>query len=120
VREAIAKGDTFAAAAKAAKADTETMKGLSPFAEDLAPAQRQVVMAVLDQAVGTLGEFVPGPDGGFAAYVVARNEPDAEALAERRPKIEEGMLQGKEMLLFAQWLVTAREAAGLQVLRPMM
>jgi hypothetical protein len=77
-------------------------------------------MAVLDQAVGTLGEFVPGPDGGFAAYVVARNEPDAEALAERRPKIEEGMLQGKEMLLFAQWLVTAREAAGLQVLRPMM
>jgi hypothetical protein len=120
VREAMAKGDTFAAAVKSAKADTETMKGLSPFAEDLAPSQRQVVMAVLDQAVGTLGEFVPGPDGGFAAYVVARNEPDAEALAERRPKIEEGMLQGKEMLLFAQWLATAREAAGLQVLRPMM
>jgi hypothetical protein len=30
------------------------------------------------------------------------------------------MRQGKEMLLFAQWLVTAREAAGLQILRPMM
>jgi hypothetical protein len=120
VREAMAKGDSFAAAVKAARADTETMKGISPFAEDLTPTQRRVAMAVMDQAVGTLGEFVPGPEGGFAAYVAARNEPGAEALAERRPKIEEGMLQGKEMLLFAQWLVTAREAAGLQVLRPMM
>jgi hypothetical protein len=120
LREAMAKGDSFAAAVKATKADTETMKGLSPFDEELTPAQRQVAMAVMDQAVGTLGEFVPGPDGGFAAYVAARNEPDAAALAERRPKIEEGMLQGKEMLLFAQWLVTAREAAGLQILRPTM
>ena len=120
VREAMAKGDSFAAAVKAAKADTETMKGVSPFAEDLTPVQRRVAMAVMDQAVGTLGEFVPGPEGGFAAYVAARNEPGAEALAERRPKIEEGMLQGKEMLLFAQWLAAAREASGLQVLRPMM
>lgn len=120
VREAMAKGDSFAAAVKAAKADTETMKGVSPFAEDLTPAQRRVAMAVMDQAVGTLGEFVPGPEGGFAAYVAARNEPGAEALAERRPKIEEGMRQGKEMLLFAQWLAAAREASGLQVLRPMM
>ena len=120
LREAMAEGDAFAAAVKATKADTETMKGLSPFDEELTPAQRQVAMAVMDQAVGTLGEFVPGPDGGFAAYVAARNEPDAAALAERRPKIEEGMLQGKEMLLFAQWLVTAREAAGLQILRPTM
>jgi len=120
LREAMAEGDAFAAAVKATKADTETMKGLSPFDEELTPAQRQVAMAVMDQAVGALGEFVPGPDGGFAAYVAARNEPDAAALAERRPKIEEGMLQGKEMLLFAQWLVTAREAAGLQILRPTM
>ena len=33
----------------------------------------------------------------------------AQALAERRPKIEEGMLQGKEMLLFAQLLVLFRQ-----------
>jgi hypothetical protein len=120
LREAMAKGDSFAAAVKAAKADTETMKALSPFDEELTPAQRQVAMAVMDQATGTLGEFVPGPDGGFAVYVSARNQPDDAAMAEQRPKIEEGMRQGKEMLLFAQWLVTAREAAGLQILRPMM
>ena len=120
LREALAKGDSFAEAVKAVKADTESMKGLSPFNEELTPAQRQVAMTVMDQAVGTLGEFVPGPEGGFAAYLAARNQPDAETLAERRPKIEQGMLQGKEMLLFAQWLVTAREASGLEVLRPMM
>jgi hypothetical protein len=34
--------------------------------------------------------------------------------------IEQGMLQGKQMLLFAQWLATARDEAGLQILRPMM
>jgi len=120
LRKAMADGKTFAEAVKQAKASTETMKGLSPFAEDLTPAQRQIAMAVMEQEVGTLGEFVPGPDGGFVAYLAARNQPDAETLAERRPKIEQGMLQGKEMLLFAQWLVTARQASGLEVLRPMM
>jgi hypothetical protein len=120
VREVMGSGASFADAVKKAKATSESMKGLSPFTEDLTPAQRQVAMAVMEQEVGTLGEFVPGPDGGFAAYLVARNQPDAATLAERRPKIEQGMLQGKEMLLFAQWLVTAREASGLEVLRPMM
>jgi hypothetical protein len=120
VREAMAGGASFAEALKAAKAESETMKGLSPFSEDLTPAQRQVAMAVMDQTVGTLGEFVPAPDGGFAVYLAARNESDAATLAARRPQVEQGMLQGKEMLLFAQWLVTAREASGLQVLRPMM
>lgn len=120
LREAMAGGDSFAEAVKEVKVDRETMKGLSPFDEELTPEKRQVAMAVMEQPVGTLGEFVPGPDGGFAVYVTARNEPDAATLAERRPKIEQGMLQGKQMLLFAQWLVTAREAANLQVLRPMM
>ncbi len=120
VREGMAGGASFAEAAKKAKATTETMKGLSPFDQDMTPAERQVAMAVMEQEVGTLGEFVPAPDGGFAAYLAARNQPDAETLAKQRPQIEQGMLQGKEMLLFAQWLVTAREASGLQVLRPMM
>jgi hypothetical protein len=120
VREALAGGDTFAGAVKAAQAESETITGLSPFSEDLTPAHRQIAMAVMDQAVGTLGEFVPGAEGGFAVYLAARNEPDAATLAIRRPQIEQGMLQGKQMLLFAQWLVTAREASGLQVLRPMM
>jgi hypothetical protein len=74
----------------------------------------------MDLPVGALGEFVPGPNGGFAAYVVARSQPDADTLAQRRPMLEQGMLQGKQMLLFAQWLVTARDRAGLQILRPMM
>jgi hypothetical protein len=34
--------------------------------------------------------------------------------------MERSLLEGKEMLLFAQWLATARQESALQVLRPMM
>jgi peptidyl-prolyl cis-trans isomerase D len=120
IREALASGKSFAEAAQETSSKVETMSGLTPFAEDLTPEQRQMAMAVMDAPVGVLGDFLPTPDGGFAAYVAARRDPDAATLAERRPMVEQNLLQGREMLLFAQWLVTAREAAGLQVLRPMM
>ena len=120
MRESLASGQSFAEVAKEAKVKAETMNGLTVFAEDLTPEQRQVAMAVMDAPVGVLGDFLPSPEGGLAAYVAARRDPDAETLAERRPMVEQNLLQGREMLLFAQWLVTAREAAGLQVLRPMM
>jgi hypothetical protein len=120
IREAMASGASFAEAARAAKVKTEKMAGLTPLADDLTPAQRQVAMAVMDTPAGTLGDFLPAPDGGFAAYVAGRRDPDEETLAKRRPMVEQNLLQGREMLLFAQWLVTAREAAGLQILRPMM
>jgi peptidyl-prolyl cis-trans isomerase D len=120
IRKALASGRSFAEAAQETKAKVEGMSGLTPFAEELTPEQRQMAMAVMDTPVGALGDFLPTPDGGFAAYVAARRDPDAETLAERRPMVEQNLLQGREMLIFAQWLVTAREAAGLQVLRPMM
>ena len=41
-------------------------------------------------------------------------------MAEQRPMMESGLLEGKEMLLFAQWLTTARQESALQILRPMM
>jgi len=120
IREELAAGTPLAEAVKAALIQSESLKALTPFTEDLTPEQRQVAMAVMDLPVGTLGEFTPALDGGFAAYVAARHEPDAETLAQRRPMVEQGLVQGREMLFFAQWLVTAREAAGLQILRPMM
>jgi hypothetical protein len=120
LKKQLAEGKTFAEAAKAAGVKSSPMKALSVFTEDLKPEQREVAMSVMDLPVGALGEFVPGPNGGFAAYVVARLQPDADTLAQRRPMLEQGMLQGKQMLLFAQWLVTARDRAGLQILRPMM
>ncbi|MEX1111385.1 MAG: SurA N-terminal domain-containing protein [Chthoniobacterales bacterium] len=120
IREKMAAGTSFADAAKAAKVKTETLKGITVFAGEATAEQRQVAMAVMEQPDGTLGDFRPGPDGGFAAYVVERRQPDAGTLAEQRPRMEQGLLQGKEMLLFAQWLAAAREASGLQLLRPMM
>ncbi len=120
LREQLAAGKTFAEAAKAAGVKASLLKGLSVFTEDLKPEQREIAMSVMDLPVGALGEFMPGPNGGFAAYLVSRAQPDAETTGQRRPMLEQGMLQGKQMFLFAQWLATARDKAGLQILRPMM
>ena len=120
IREALAAGRSFADAAKAAGVKPTQIKDLSVFNEDLTPEQREVAGAAMDLPAGTLGDFVPGPTGGFAVYVVSRGEPDAATLAQRKPMIEQSQLQGKQMLLFAQWLQTARQASGLQILRPMM
>ncbi len=120
VRAAMADGKTFAEAAKAAGLKPETIPGLSVFDRELDVAKRQVASAAIDLADGTLGEFVPTPEGGFAVYVAGRGEPDEKTAAEQRPMVENGILEGKEMLLFAQWLVTARQESELQVLRPLM
>lgn len=117
LRAQLAAGKSFAEAAKAAGVKTAPMKGLSVFNEDLTPAQREVAAAVADVPAGMLGEFVPGPDGGFAAYVVSRGEPDPAAVARQLPMVEKGLLQRKKMLLFLQWLQSARQASGLVMLR---
>ncbi len=120
IREQLASGKPFAEAAKSAGAKTETIKGLSVFSGDLTPEQRELAVSVMDQPVGTLTAFAPGPGGGFAAYVAARGEPGAAMIAQRIPMIEQGLLQEKRMLLFAQWLVASRQSSGLQILRPAM
>lgn len=120
IRESLASGKSIDEAAKAAGLKTEEMKGLSVMSQDLDAAQRQIAASVMELPAGSLGEFVAAPDGGFVPYVVSRGEPDAETLAKRRPMIEQGLLQGKKMLLFAQWLATAREKANLEARRPVM
>ena len=78
-------------------------------------------MAVADLPEGSLGDFQARPGGGgFAPYVAKRAKPEEKELAERRPMIESGALQGKKMLMFAQWLADARRQSGLEMLRPAM
>lgn len=120
IRESLASGKSIDEAAKAAGLKTEEMKGLSVLSQDLDAAQRQVAAAVMELPAASLGEFVPAPDGGYVPYVVSRGAPDAETIAKRRPMIEQGLLQGKKMLLFAQWLATAREKSSLEIRRPAM
>ena len=120
IRAALAEGKSFADAAKQAGVKPEKVGGLSIFDEKLEPARRQLAAAAMDLADGTLGEFTPSPDGGFAVYVAGRGEADAETAAKQKPMVENGLLEGKQMLLFAQWLATARQESGLQILRPMM
>jgi peptidyl-prolyl cis-trans isomerase D len=120
IRATMGEGASFAEAVKAAALKPEEMKGLSVFDQELTPEQRQKAGAAMDLADGAVSDFFPTADGGFAVHLAARGEPDEETVGEQRPMIEQGMLQGKQMLLFAQWLATARDEAGLQILRPMM
>jgi len=120
IRAALAGDKTFAEAAKEAGLKPEKIEGLSVFDEGLDPAQRQLAASAMDLPDGTLGDFTPSPDGGLAVYVAGRSAVDEETAAKQRPMVEGGLLEGKQMLLFAQWLTTARQEAGLQILRPMM
>ena len=120
LRAAMEGGKDFAAAAKVAGVKAQKLAGLSVLDRELSPDQRQIAMAAIDRADGTLGSFTPSPDGGFAVYVASRGELDEQAAAEQRPLMESSLLEGKEMLLFAQWLATARQESALQILRPLM
>jgi len=120
IRENLAGGKTIDEAAKAAGVKTEEIKGLTVLSQDLEAAQRQIAAAIMDVPTGSLGEFVPSPDGGFVPFVVSRANADDAKVAERKPVIEQGLLQGKKMLCFAQWLATARGKADLQTLRSAM
>ena len=118
IREALASGKTIAEAAGEAGVTSEAKKGLTLFSEDLTPEERQLAMAVVDLPVGTLGGFVPNR---VAVRRLRRSEASLMRkcwLSAVRSSCRRG--QGKQMLLFAQWLSTARDGAGLQILRPMM
>lgn len=121
MRAQLAAGSSIADAAKSAGLQTREMNGLSVFARDLEPEKREVAVAVADLPEGALGDFQARPGGGgFAAYVAKRTAPEEKEFAERRPMIESGALQGKKMLMFAQWLADARRQSGLEMLRPAM
>lgn len=120
IRSDLAEGKTIEQAAKTAGVKLTSMKSLSVFNEELTPDERQRLAAAMDLDTGELGSFVPTPDGGFAVYVAGRGELDEAAIAQQGVMIEGSILQGKKMLLFAQWLTTARQAADVEILRPAM
>jgi len=121
IRAKLAAGAKIADAAKDAGLKTREINGLVIFDENLKPEEREIAMAIAELPDGQLGDLRPRESGGgFAAYVAKRSEPSADKLAERKPKIEQGVLQGKKMLMFAQWLADARRQSGLEMLRPAM
>jgi len=121
IRSKLAAGESIQKAATDAGLKTREIKGLVIFDEKLGPDEREIAMAVADLPDGQLGDMRSRPGGGgFAPYVAKRTEPDPAKLAERKPQMEKAVLQGKKMLLFAQWLADARRQSGLEMLRPVM
>lgn len=121
IRAKLSAGSSIADAAEEVGLKTRELKGLSIFDSDLEPEQREVAAAVSDLPEGSLGDFQARPGGGgFAAYVAKRAEPDAKEIAEKRPTVESGALQGKKMIMFVQWLTDARRQSGLEMLRSAM
>lgn len=118
IQAELAGGKTIEQAAKVAGVKVSSANDLSVFNQELSPEDRQRLAAAMDLDMGEIGSFVPTPNGGFAVYVAGRGKLDEESLARQKPMIEGSLLQGQEMLLFAQWLGTARQSADVQILRP--
>jgi peptidyl-prolyl cis-trans isomerase D len=119
IRTELAAGKTFPEAAKAAGVTFREFRSLNLFSENLTPDERQIALSVMNLEPGTLGAFTDTPTGGFLPFLASRAPLDEQFIAERKPVLEQGMRQGRQMLLFAQWLTTARNQAGLQMLRPL-
>jgi hypothetical protein len=121
IRSKLGAGEKIDKAAAAAGLKTREMKDLVVFDQNLKPEEREIAMAMADLSVGQLGDLrARQGGGGFAVFVAKRAEPDSAKLSERKPQLEKGMLQGKKMLMFAQWLADARRQSGLELLRPAM
>ena len=118
IKAGLAAGQTFEQAAKTVGVKVTAMKDLSVFNQELSPDQRQRLAAAMDLGTGEVSSFVPTQDGGFGVYVAGRGDLDDATVARQKPMIEGSLLQGQEMLLFAQWLGTARQSADVQILRP--
>jgi peptidyl-prolyl cis-trans isomerase D len=114
LREALAAGNSFVAAAESA--------GLKLMPFDAAPAdpvapieQRRYADAAMFLNPGELSEYVPAGAGGFAVLLESREPLSPETLTEQRPQIEQYLKNRSASILFFEWLVSARARAGVNV-----
>lgn len=118
VADAMKSGKSITDAATAAGLLTERVEAVVPAAEETAPEQRMVLASTLGLREGELSPVERGVSGPFFVYLEKRGPIDEKAFAERRAELRDGILEGKQRLLFADWLRVARSAANIQIPQP--
>lgn len=110
---ALASGKSLDELAKEKKLTVRELSGLEPWRQGM-DENSFYARSVAELAPGKLSPVSRDGEGFYVLQVVARQEPTAELLASEGARMREDLQQSKRMLLFAEWLRSAREAANLR------
>ena len=117
--DALAKGQSIVDAARAAG---QTATDLPPFTLSEPPYNIQDADLIIEKVAafntGELSTLQPTPEGGLFVYVRGREPVDEKDWEKQRPAMLTQQRLGRERVAFAEWLRTAREAAGLNASAP--
>lgn len=114
LREALAAGNSFVAAAESAGLQLQAFEAAP--ADPIAPIeQRRYADAAMFLNIGELSAYIPAGAGGFAVMLESREPLSPDVLKEQRPQIEEFLKNRSASILFFEWLVAARTRAGIQI-----
>lgn len=129
LRDVLKKGMPLAEAAKKANVKFESVP-LFAIAEDIdrepgtpppaatTPDLPQIKRAVEELKPGEVSNPVPTADGTLIVVLEKRDAPDPAKAADNRRKLDERVLEGKEMRAFFDWLMDRRKAAGVSEPQP--
>lgn len=120
LREALKAGESFGNAAKKSGVKLESLpvftlaedEKSSP-APDKSPDLPMIKNAVADLQPRDVTEPIPTADGALVAVVEKRDAPDPAKAAANRASLQERMEQGKQRIVFYEWLQERRKAAGI-------
>ena len=114
-KAAIDGGKSFAEAAAAQNLEVQKISNVIPAGKDTKPEDQMLAAGTLLLRDGELSGLERAPWGAFAIQLDSRGPIDTKELEGRETEIREGLLANKRDVLFAEWLRSRREQAGITV-----
>jgi hypothetical protein len=113
LKAAVDGGKTFEEAATAQNLPVFKISDIVPAGEETKPEDQMLSAGTLLLKDGDLSGLERAPWGAFAIRLDTRGPIDQKALEERETELREGILANKRDVLFAEWLRSRREQAGI-------
>ena len=113
LKAAVDGGKTFEEAAAAQNLPVFKISDIVPAGEETKPEDQMLSAGTLLLKDGDLSGLERAPWGAFAIRLDTRGPIDQKALEERETELREGILANKRDVLFAEWLRSRREQAGI-------
>lgn len=112
LRAAAKAGQSAASATAAAGLKTEPFTNLLLTDEAAPVEQRRFADTALVLGEGEISGLRADPTGAYAVWLEKRGAIDSKAAEAHRDQLMAGILAQRQRVLFAEWLKSAREAAG--------
>lgn len=112
IRKGLAGGKSVADLATEAGLKTESFTNVTPVDQNAPVEQRAMADATTSLRDGEVSGVVSTEDGAMVVWLEKRSPAAPEQLAEQRDQIANYLLSNKRSILFYEWLMWARDRAG--------